>query len=150
MKYKSAVIDAVEQVMREAYYLTPDLNNDGELKVTFSDNLEIDEGYIVKLMLAGEGGLYFRYNRELTKLMAQYSMGTSADELKEEHLQAVAQDASEMVGGAFLMAINSEESYEVEHVLSMNGEPYVMKELPSFAVYFDGFTMELYMKVPEG
>jgi CheY-specific phosphatase CheX len=101
--YKEILLEVVDQIMTDMFFIFPDMNDEGQQKV---DGSVSDEHLSVRIHFHEEEELHFDIDKELLREMASNFMGLAPDAVDEEHLKSMAQEAANIIGGNLLVKID--------------------------------------------
>lgn len=103
----SILREVLQEIMTEMFFLFPDLDDDGkpaQIIEIFNADYRTNIGY--------ENGdfLFFEWDKRLLSNMAANFLGTDPCEIKDSQMLSVAQEATNVIGGRYLVLVDPDKS----------------------------------------
>lgn len=103
LKHRDVLIQVIDDIMTNMFFLFPDLDDDGE---QITDAHPKSDAIHVGIHFNTEHYLHFAIDRDLLLEMAGNFMGLMPDELSDAHLEHMALETANILGGNFLVKID--------------------------------------------
>lgn len=100
---KEVIIEVIDEIMTDMFFIFPDLDDEGQ-KVSEGE-LE-DSAVHVGIHFNTDFYLHFTIDPQLLSEMAMNFMGVTQDELQSEHIESMACETANIIGGNYLVRVD--------------------------------------------
>lgn len=107
---KEIIISVIDEIMTDMFFIFPDLDDDGQ-QISFGEPSE--DSIHVGIHFNTDFYLHFQIDRTLLAEMAVNFMGISPDELQNEHVESMACETANIIGGNYLVRVDPDATYKL-------------------------------------
>lgn len=99
----STLLEVLQEIMTEMFFIFPDLDDEGSP----DQFLEIfNADYYTNISYGNGDFLFFEWDKRLLSNMAANFLGTDPYEIKDSQMLSVAQEATNVIGGRYLVLVD--------------------------------------------
>jgi CheY-specific phosphatase CheX len=107
---KNLIISVVDEIMTDMFFIFPDLDDEGQ-QVT--QGVPSEASTHVGIHFNTDFYLHFQIDNTLLAEMAANFMGISPDELTQEHIESMACETANIIGGNYLVRADPEAEFKL-------------------------------------
>lgn len=107
---KELIIQVIDEIMTDMFFIFPDLDDDGNQVTTGEPSLQSTH---VGIHFNTDFYLHFQIDNQLLAEMAANFMGISPDELTTEHIESMACETANIIGGNYLVRADPGATYKL-------------------------------------
>ena len=107
---KDKLLEVIDHIMTDMFFIFPDMDEEGN-QITEGEASE--DSIWVSIHFNTNYYIVFKMDRALLMEMASNFMGLMPDVIEEEHLESMATETANIIGGNYLVKIDPEREYKL-------------------------------------
>lgn len=107
---KDTLLEVIDEIMTDMFFIFPDMDDEGR---QITEGTVSDKNIKIRIHFHTNYELQFDIDKSLLEEMASNFMGLTEDMIENSHLESMAQETANIIGGNFLVKMDPEREFNL-------------------------------------